>query len=152
MRQKISNLIYAWILGFGVMATVLPTHANAANVLAASVVARIDISQQVMRVYVNGIEHYSWRVSTGRRGYYTPRGRYRPTVMKRMHYSSKYNNSPMPWSIFFKGGYAIHGTNYISRLGRPASHGCIRLHPAAARKLYSLMRRHRGRSRIIITN
>lgn len=136
----------------GLLAIIIPAQANAMSVHAASVVARIDISQQMMRVYVNGVEHYSWRVSTARRGYYTPRGRYRPNVMKRMHYSSKYNNSPMPWSIFFKGGYAIHGTNYISRLGRPASHGCIRLAPSAARTLYSLMRRHRGRSRIIITN
>ena len=119
---------------------------------AASVVARIDISQQVMRVYVNGVRRHVWRISSGRRGYWTPRGAYRPKVFKRMHYSSKYNNSPMPWSIFFKGGYAIHGTNYIKRLGRPASHGCIRLHPAAARRLYSLMRKNRGNSRIIIRN
>ena len=119
---------------------------------AASVVAKIDVSQQMMRVYVNGYHKYSWRVSTGRRGYYTPRGRYRPTVLKRMHYSSKYNNSPMPYSIFFRGGYAIHGTNYISRLGRPASHGCVRLHPSAARTLYSLVRRNRGSTRIVVTN
>ena len=119
---------------------------------AASVVAKVDISQQVMRVYVNGVRRYVWRVSTGRKGYWTPRGSYRPGLMKRMHYSSKYYNSPMPWSIFFKGGYAIHGTNYIKRLGRPASHGCIRLHPAAARRLYALMARNKASSRIIIRN
>lgn len=119
---------------------------------AASVVARVDISKQTMRVYVNGYQRYSWRVSTGRGRYRTPRGRFRPTVMKRMHYSSKYQNSPMPWSIFFRGGYAIHGTNYIKSLGRPASHGCVRLHPAAARKLYKLVRQNRGATRIVITN
>lgn len=119
---------------------------------AASVVAKVDVSQQVMRVYVNGVRRYVWRVSTGRKGYWTPRGSYRPGLMKRMHYSSKYYNSPMPWSIFFKGGYAIHGTNYIKHLGRPASHGCIRLHPAAARRLYVLMRRNKKNSRIIIQN
>lgn len=124
----------------------------AAEARAASVVAKVDISQQTMRVYVNNMLYYTWRVSTAARGYYTPRGTYRPTVMKRMHYSKKYNNSPMPWSIFFKGGYAIHGTNYISRLGRPASHGCIRLHPSAARELYDLMKYSKGQSRIIITN
>ena len=122
------------------------------SVQAATVVAKIDISQQVMRVYINGVRRYVWRVSTGRKGYWTPRGSYRPGLMKRMHYSSKYYNSPMPWSIFFKGGYAIHGTNYIKRLGRPASHGCIRLHPAAARRLYALMRRNKASSRIIIRN
>ena len=63
-----------------------------------------------------------------------------------MHYSSKYENSPMPHSIFFRGGYAIHGTGYIKSLGRPASHGCIRLHPRNAAALYQLVRtvRHRA--------
>jgi lipoprotein-anchoring transpeptidase ErfK/SrfK len=57
-----------------------------------------------------------------------------------MHYSSKYENSPMPHSIFFHGGYAIHGTNYVKRLGSPASHGCVRLHPSNAARLFSLVR------------
>ncbi len=139
------------VLGWTVAFLVFSSFASGAA-KAASVVARIDISQQVMRVYVNGVRRHVWRISSGRRGYWTPRGTYRPKVFRRMHYSSKYNNSPMPWSIFFKGGYAIHGTNYIKRLGRPASHGCIRLHPAAARRLYSLMRKNRGRSRIVIRN
>ena len=83
----------------------------------ASVVAKIDISSQTMSVYVNGALAHSWRVSTARRGYATPTGSYRPTSLQRMHYSSKYNNSPMPHSIFFRGGYAIHGTGYIKRQG-----------------------------------
>lgn len=105
-----------------------------------SLVARIDLSEQTMRVYVDGVQHYSWRVSTARRGYRTPIGRYRPTFLKRMHYSSKYDNSPMPHSIFFKGGYAVHGTNAIRSLGRPASHGCVRLHPSNARELFQMVR------------
>jgi lipoprotein-anchoring transpeptidase ErfK/SrfK len=56
-----------------------------------------------------------------------------------MWYSRKYDNSPMPHSIFFKGGYAIHGTEHIKRLGTPASHGGIRLHPENAAELYSLV-------------
>lgn len=116
------------------------------------VVAKIDLSQQKMRVYVNGRQSYTWKVSTGRRGYRTPVGSWRPKFLKRMHYSSKYYNSPMPHSIFFLGGYAIHGTDAIRRLGRPASHGCIRLHPKAARKLFALVKRHgRRNSRIVIT-
>ncbi len=119
----------------------------------ASVVAKIDVSAQRMNVYVNGSLRHSWAVSTGRRGYRTPRGSYRPKFLKRMHYSSKYNNSPMPHSIFFRGGYAIHGTNAVSRLGRRASHGCVRLHRANARRLYNLVRKYgKGRTRIVITN
>jgi lipoprotein-anchoring transpeptidase ErfK/SrfK len=103
---------------------------------------RIDISSQVMAVDVNGGPYGRWKVSTGRRGYRTPRGRYRPYLLKKMHYSRKYDNSPMPNSIFFLGGYAIHGTYYLNSLGRPASHGCIRLHPDNALKLYNLVRKH----------
>ncbi len=117
----------------------------------ASVIAKIDLSQQKMRVYVNGKMSYSWSVSTARRGYRTPTGSYRPKILKRMHYSSKYNNSPMPHSVFFRGGYAIHGTNHLRSLGRPASHGCVRLHPSNARRLYKLIRRHgKGNTRIVI--
>ena len=92
-----------------------------------------------------------WRVSTGRGRYRTPVGHYRPYYLKRRHYSRKYRGAPMPYSIFFRGGYAVHGTNHIRALGRRASHGCIRLHPVHAARLYSLVRRHgKKNTRIII--
>jgi lipoprotein-anchoring transpeptidase ErfK/SrfK len=120
---------------------------------AASVVAKIDISSQTMNVYVNGALKHSWKVSTARRGYGTPTGTFRPQVLKRMHYSSKYNNSPMPHSIFFRGGYAIHGTGYVKQLGRPASHGCVRLAPGNAATLFSLVKAHgAGSTKIVITH
>jgi lipoprotein-anchoring transpeptidase ErfK/SrfK len=119
----------------------------------AKVAVWIDISRQTMSVSVNGWHYAHWRVSTARRGYWTPRGSFRPYLLKRMHYSSKYENSPMPHSVFFRGGYAIHGTGYIRSLGRPASHGCIRLAPGNAARLYSLIRQHgKGGTRIVITN
>ena len=90
----------------------------------------------------NGWTYGRWKVSTARDGYYTPRGTWRPFLLKRMHYSRKYDNSPMPNSIFFLGGYAIHATYYVKQLGRPASHGCIRLHPQNAAKLYALVQKH----------
>lgn len=67
-----------------------------------------------------------------------------------MHYSSKYENSPMPHSIFFLGGYAVHGTYAIRSLGRPVSHGCVRLAPANAATLYSLVATNRSNSRIVV--
>lgn len=119
--------------------------------VAASVLAKIDLSQQEMRVFVDGYWMYTWPVSTARRGYRTPIGRFRPSFLRRMHYSSKYHGSPMPHSIFFLGGYAIHGSYAIRSLGRPASHGCVRLHPRNARTLYNLVRRYgRRRTRIVI--
>jgi lipoprotein-anchoring transpeptidase ErfK/SrfK len=119
----------------------------------AGLVARIDVSKQTMTVSENGAVLYNWRVSTARSGYRTPRGTYRPTRLHKMWYSRKYDMSPMPHSIFFHGGYAIHGTNYVKSLGRPASHGCVRLAPGNARTLYNLVLAHgRGNVRIVVTN
>jgi lipoprotein-anchoring transpeptidase ErfK/SrfK len=107
---------------------------------AVTIEARIDISEQKMVVLQNGLPRHTWPVSTGRRGYITPTGSYRPTRLTKMHYSRKYHNSPMPYSIFFRGGYAIHGTGDVKRLGSPASHGCIRLHTDNARALYAIVK------------
>lgn len=116
------------------------------------VVAKISLSNQTMQVYVNGLRRYSWPVSTARSGYRTPTGNYRPIRMHRTYFSKKYHGSPMPYSIFFHGGYAIHGTNYVKSLGRPASHGCVRLHPSNAAALFSLVKRHgAGNTQIVIT-
>ena len=122
-----------------------------ANSADAGVVVKISRGSQVMRVYVGGQLRHTWRVSTGRRGYTTPAGSYRPQRLERMWHSRKYHWSPMPYSIFYSGGYAIHGTNETKRLGRRASHGCVRLAPSNARRLYSLVRRYgRGGTRIHI--
>ena len=113
---------------------------------AASVRVQISRGSQTMKVYVGGKLRHRWLVSTGRRGYGTPSGTYSPKRMHRMWYSRKYDNSPRPHSIFFRGGYAIHGTNYVSRLGRRASHGCIRLAPRNAARLYRLVKRYGSRN------
>ena len=111
----------------------------------AGVTVKINRGSQTMHVYVGGSLRHTWAISTGRRGYTTPSGSYRPTRLERMWHSRKYDWSPMPHSIFFRGGYAIHGTYETKRLGRRASHGCIRLAPSNARRLFSLVSRH-GRS------
>jgi lipoprotein-anchoring transpeptidase ErfK/SrfK len=106
---------------------------------ASSIIAKVDISDQEMHVYVDGWEQYTWPVSTARAGYVTPVGEYHALRLAKMWYSKKYDNSPMPHSIFFLGGYAIHGTEYVKRLGTPASHGCVRLHPDNAATLFDLV-------------
>ena len=124
---------------------------GAAAPASAGIVARIDISSQTLKVYENGRFAYAWPISTARKGYRTPVGSYRPTRMHRMWYSRKYDNSPMPHSIFFYGGYAIHGTDAVKSLGRPASHGCVRLHPGNAKRLYNLVKAHgAGNTRIVV--
>jgi lipoprotein-anchoring transpeptidase ErfK/SrfK len=109
-----------------------------ATSLEAKVAVEIDLATQIMHVRA-GNATYAWPVSTARSGYATPRGRYRPTLLKRMHYSRKYHMSPMPHSIFFNGGYAIHGTAETGFLGRPASHGCVRLAPSHAARLFEMV-------------
>ncbi|WP_246733309.1 L,D-transpeptidase [Methylobacterium sp. BTF04] len=110
----------------------------------AGVLARVDQSSQRMRVYVEGALAYDWPVSTARTGYVTPNGRYRVGRMERMWYSHKYHGSPMPYALFFRGGYAIHGTGAVQHLGRRASHGCIRLSPGHARELFALASSYGG--------
>lgn len=116
----------------------------------AGIVITVDKSAQQLTVAIDGTTHYRWPVSTARWGYNTPNGVYRPQRLERQWYSRKYDWSPMPYSIFFAGGYAIHGSNEISRLGRPASHGCIRLHPRNAAVLFDLVKRHTASTRIDI--
>jgi lipoprotein-anchoring transpeptidase ErfK/SrfK len=119
----------------------------------ADVVVQIDKSSQRMAVSVDGMTRYNWPVSTGRSGYGTPSGVFHPQLMARRWFSRKYYNSPMPHAIFFYGGFAIHGTYELSRLGGPASHGCVRLHPAHAAALFALVERDGPRhTRIEISN
>ena len=128
------------------LATATVISALALTPARAGVVVHIDKSSQRMAVSIDGMTRYNWPVSTGRRGYGTPSGVFRPQMMARRWFSRKYYNSPMPHSIFFYHGFAIHGTNEISRLGGPASHGCIRLHPAHAAALFALVERNGPRN------
>jgi lipoprotein-anchoring transpeptidase ErfK/SrfK len=103
------------------------------------IVARVSVSAQTMHVYRDGQLLHEWPVSTARAGKVTPRGEWTAQWLSRNHRSSRYNNAPMPYAIFYSGHYAIHGTDQISRLGRPASAGCVRLHPDNARMLFSMV-------------
>ena len=124
----------------------------AAPVSAASILAKVDISEQTLKVYVDGWPRYTWPVSTARAGYRTPTGSFRAQRMEAMWYSRKYDMSPMPHSVFFYGGFTIHGTGYIKRLGTPASHGCVRLHPANATLFYDLVRSYgMANTQIVVT-
>ena len=125
----------------------------AALLLATPAMAETDItiSKSRQRMTVHSSEgSYSWPVSTARRGYYTPTGVFHPYSLQPMHYSRKYDNAPMPHSIFFSGGYAIHATPHVGNLGRPASHGCIRLSPSNAAILYGIVSRDRNDTTITI--
>jgi hypothetical protein len=106
----------------------------------AAVNIEVDLASQTMHVMSGNGQSYDWPVSTARQGFVTPRGRYGVQSLQAMHYSRKYHDSPMPHSIFFNGGYAIHGTYETGSLGAAASHGCVRLSPDHAAELYGMVR------------
>jgi lipoprotein-anchoring transpeptidase ErfK/SrfK len=121
------------LVAFGL--TLFATGAAQANVS-----ITIDKNAQMMSVAVDGQERYHWPVSTGIPSYETPNGSFRTFRMEEDHYSKEFDDAPMPHSIFFtKIGHAIHGTESESRLGTPASHGCVRLSRANATTLYELV-------------
>ncbi len=111
-------------------------HSTSAS--AANLIAKVSLSSQTMTVSQNGFVKYRWKVSTARKGYVTPQGSWSAKWLSRNHRSRKYDNAPMPYAVFFNGGYAVHATFDLKRLGRPASHGCIRLHPDNAAEFFSL--------------
>ncbi len=122
---------------------------GSASTVDAAIMAKIDLGEQEMHVYVDGKLKHSWSIASGRRGYETPIGQYRPQRLEKEWYSRQYDDAPMPFSVFFSGGYAIHGG--YGRMGRPASHGCIRLQTGNAATFYNLVASHgAGKTRIII--
>ena len=142
MRRVVAGVLGSLFLSFA-----------ASSAHAAVLVAEVDVATQTMQVIHYGKVIHTWRVSTARSGYITPAGEWRPKRMHRMWYSRKYDMSPMPYSIFYDGGYAIHGTDAISRLGSPASHGCIRLDTANAAALFTLAREvGPGNMRVVVRN
>lgn len=148
MRMRKPRRIALAATTFAVVIAALSTIAAAPAL--AGLAVHIDKSSQSMTVSVDGGRTFRWAVSTGRGRYDTPAGRFRAIRLARVYYSKKYDDAPMPNSVFFHGGYAIHGTYEEGKLGRPASHGCVRLSRAHAAMLFDLVRVH-GLSNTSIT-
>lgn len=125
---------------FGLMAVIFLSWSSLGSAQA-GVDVRVDIAAQRIQVTTTDGEAYNWAISSGRKGFRSPNGVYRPTRLEKNWYSRKYGGA-MPNAVFFRGGYAIHGTTAVGALGRPASHGCIRLHPTNAAKLFALVKKH----------
>lgn len=138
LTARFINIAAIAATGFGLILAAgnAPAEASVSN----EVVARVQLSTQTMQVSVGGRPTYEWKVSTAGKGYVTPTGSWKPYRMHEMWYSRKYDNAPMPHSVFFTGGYAVHATPHVKNLGRPASHGCIRLHPTNAEAFYTLVK------------
>lgn len=121
------------------------------------VVAKVSIAQQRMELTViNGYGEpvtYTWKVSTGRAGFDTPMGSFKPTWLDIDHVSKTYDDASMPYAVFFSGGYAIHATDAVGRLGKAASHGCVRLAPQNAAMFYKIVSTYgKWNTQIVITD
>lgn len=117
------------------------TFLAAASAADAKVAITVDKDNQQMTVAVDGVTKYRWPVSTGNPSHETPNGSFQTFRMEEDHYSKEFDDAPMPHAIFFtKVGHAIHGTDSVSRLGSPASHGCVRLSRANASTLWDLVK------------
>lgn len=123
-------------------ATAQPAKPAAPKVPAITLNADINLTTQQLTVTSGGKVLHVWSISSGRAGYDTPRGTFKPQWAARMHYSKKYDDAPMPHSVFFNGGVATHATYATGLLGRPASHGCVRLAPANAATFFNLVHKH----------
>lgn len=115
----------------------------------ADILAHVDLSEQRLHLYVDGEKKDTWKVSTGIRKGWTNTGTFRPYFLSRHHRSSLFRGAPMPFSVFYDRDWAIHGTTAIKRLGRPASHGCIRLHPKNAAVLFNLVLKQGKKNTVI---
>ena len=111
----------------------------------ASAMVRIDVDLSAQRMHVESATgvNFDWPISSGKPDDPTPRGTFSPKAFYRIIYSWKYDNEPMPFSIFFLGNFAIHGSREVDLLGHPVSHGCVRLAPWNAATLFDLVR-HEG--------
>jgi lipoprotein-anchoring transpeptidase ErfK/SrfK len=107
----------------------------------ADILIKVDKSAQLMTVIQNGEVVDRWPVSTGRSGYGTPSGSFKPFRMEADHHSDEWDDAPMPHSIFFtQKGHAIHGTYETRHLGSPVSHGCVRISAAHATALFAMVK------------
>jgi len=113
----------------------------------AGILIKINKATQRMTVSVDGVQRFNWPVSTGKPGYATPSGRFWIFRMEKTYFSKEWDDAPMPNTLFFTPeGNAIHGTYETGRLGSAVSHGCVRLAPANAVKLFAMVKAEGGAS------
>ena len=119
-------------LGLAAVALLAPTIATAKVRIA------VDLDAQTIHVEAHD-KVFDWKVSSGKRGFETPAGKFGVLWMDKDHHSDTYEQAWMPNAIFFAPGYAIHGFGK-SPWGHKASHGCVRLPADKAALLFDLVK------------
>lgn len=110
-------------------------------------VITVDLEARVMSVFRGGYEIGAAVAMLGTDEHPTPLGTF-PILHKQRHnVSEKYDNAPMPFSMFLTtDGIAIHGGRSVEN--GYASHGCIAIPTEMAEKLFALARKG---DKVIIT-
>lgn len=99
----------------------------------------VNLSKQRLIAWEGGRRVYSVPISSGKRstptrvGTFTIQSKHRTARMR----GRGYNVPNVPYTMYYSGGYAIHGAYWHNRFGTPVSHGCVNLPVGQARKLYS---------------
>ena len=118
-----------------------------------TLVLNTDLAAQRLTVIENGKVKHVWPISSGRAGFATKTGTFHPQWASKMWHSRQYEFAPMPHAIFFHRGTAFHATSAVGLLGRPASHGCVRLAPANAAMLFKLAHKHGyAQTKVVVHN
>ncbi len=126
---------------------------DAARIQNAAVKLTVDLTRQRLEVKSPKL-NTEFKISSGLLPAHGTPGSgkcYGPDSVESMHYSSLYNNAPMPNTVFFNGNIALHGTSAANEalLGKPASHGCVRLSRANSRIVFNLVREN-GKPNVVI--
>jgi hypothetical protein len=108
-----------------------------------AILITIDKATQQMTVDIDGTTRWIWPVSTGRRGYSTPAGSFRPFRLEEDHYSKEWDEAPMPHSIFFTGDGHCHSRQLRNAPTRPPR--LARLRAARSEERQELV--HAGQAR-----
>ncbi|MBE9225792.1 L,D-transpeptidase [Phormidium sp. LEGE 05292] len=99
----------------------------------------VDLSSQRLYAWQNGRRIYSSRISSGKRSTPTRLGTF--AIQRKYLYKTMrgrgYVAPNVPYTMFYSGGYAIHGAYWHNRFGTPITHGCVNLPVGKARQLYS---------------
>ncbi len=112
------------------------------------VYAHVSKAKQRLYLYLNGELIDSFKTSTGNSTHVTPDFDKKPNGRMYKRYTSHkfpggdyHGLGNMPYAVFISGGYAIHGTTYgnFMNLGKPRSHGCVRLHPDNAKIFWNVV-------------
>jgi hypothetical protein len=117
-------------------------HARPKGVDRAEKWLHVDLAQQTLVAYRGDQPVFATLISSGRQGYETPPGLFRihekhkTTTMRGSDSNGVFEVSEVPWTMFYRGSYALHGAYWHDDFGTVRSHGCINIAPIDARWLF----------------